>query len=312
MPRLTPENFPTLRGHARKTNRFDEAVIGLAQALDTGTIRKTKLDELKGPLGRALEEAWDKEVGAVYFHAGKWENQSPDVYELYADIDATSLFRVPSGLRKIAKAGLSGEVPERMRAILQEALPLASAIEDLKPMIIKGRAAASATPKAENPNKVTGTCSCCQRSIAVARDGAGMAHHGYQRPGYGEQTSSCDGIRFPPLERSTEGLEWLIEIRTGALERQAKLANRLRNDDEEEIHINVRTRRGTEIRKIARGDEQFDRARRHRLAEVESEIRIRGKDLEALRGTLSTWQDFHRGKDCAKISPEEAGEAFEP
>lgn len=298
MPRFTPDDFPTLRAHARQASRFDEAVMGLAQALDAGVIRKTQLDELKMPLGRALEKAWETEVGAAYFHAGKWESQPAEVYELYADIDATSLFRVPTGLRKIAKAALPGDVPQRMRAILEEAEPLATAIEDLKPMIIKGRAPAA--PKPENPNKVTGTCSCCQRDIAVARDGAGMAHHGYQRPGHGEQTSSCFGINFPPLETSTEGLEWLIGVRKDALERWTDFEVSLRDEKRNIVRVDVRTRRGVETREFSPGDEGFDRARRHRLAEVESENRMRRKDLDFLAATLTTWQDFHRAKLCAK------------
>lgn len=53
------------------------------------------------------------------------------------------------------------------------------------------------------------TCQVCDRAIRFDRYGK-LAHHGYQRPGWGSQTASCPGARKLPYEASREALEHLI------------------------------------------------------------------------------------------------------
>lgn len=54
------------------------------------------------------------------------------------------------------------------------------------------------------------TCQCCWRPIFA---GTGtIAHHGYERPGYGYQTASCMGAKFLPFEVSRGRLGDLIEM----------------------------------------------------------------------------------------------------
>lgn len=51
------------------------------------------------------------------------------------------------------------------------------------------------------------TCQICARDIATAGQPHGfLAHHGYQRPGYGSQTASCPGARTLPFEVSSKAL----------------------------------------------------------------------------------------------------------
>lgn len=50
----------------------------------------------------------------------------------------------------------------------------------------------------------TMTCQCCARPI-FAETGV-IAHHGYQRPGTGYQTASCEGARELPFEVSRDAL----------------------------------------------------------------------------------------------------------
>jgi hypothetical protein len=52
-------------------------------------------------------------------------------------------------------------------------------------------------------------CQCCGRSI-LAKGGL-IAHHGYERPGTGWQTSSCPGARKDPWEVSRSALGRMIE-----------------------------------------------------------------------------------------------------
>lgn len=59
-----------------------------------------------------------------------------------------------------------------------------------------------------------GTCQCCGGDVAVVS--GKVAHHGYKRPGYGWQTSSCSGARHRPYEQAHDALDRLI----AALERE--------------------------------------------------------------------------------------------
>lgn len=52
------------------------------------------------------------------------------------------------------------------------------------------------------------TCQCCARQI-FAETGT-IAHHGYERPGWGYQTASCMGAKFLPFEVSRDRLGDLI------------------------------------------------------------------------------------------------------
>lgn len=55
-----------------------------------------------------------------------------------------------------------------------------------------------------------GTCQVCGAKHKV-RNGK-VAHHGYQRPGYGYQTDSCDGARCEPFEVSRDMLHKHMEM----------------------------------------------------------------------------------------------------
>lgn len=52
------------------------------------------------------------------------------------------------------------------------------------------------------------TCQCCGRQIFAQR--GKIAHHGYERPGYGWQTASCMGALYLPFEVARERLADLI------------------------------------------------------------------------------------------------------
>src|SRR4249919_4341211 len=52
------------------------------------------------------------------------------------------------------------------------------------------------------------TCQCCGRQIFAQR--GKIAHHGYERPGYGWQTASCMGALYLPFEVDRTRLADLI------------------------------------------------------------------------------------------------------
>jgi hypothetical protein len=60
------------------------------------------------------------------------------------------------------------------------------------------------------------TCQCCGRQIFAQR--GKIAHHGYERPGYGWQTASCMGALYLPFEVARERLADLIVSLKGMID----------------------------------------------------------------------------------------------
>lgn len=69
--------------------------------------------------------------------------------------------------------------------------------------------AKNAAAKADK-NSAQMTCQCCGRAH-LANTGK-MAHHGYERPGYGWQTASCYGARHLPFQVSRDALGSMIAL----------------------------------------------------------------------------------------------------
>lgn len=213
---MTPEQFPIIRANLRTTLRFDAALAEIAAGVEAGAIRNVVLNDAKFTLSGCVNDAWKSHVSAPFFYAGKFQEQPQEVQELGNDINVYGLHEVIAASKKIGKTTATGPAVDAMRAFCAEALPLAQAVAALKDKVIKGRAPNPEPAKVANPDKVVKTCPVCFRPIAVR--GSTMAHHGYKRPHEGWQTASCPGVRFKPLEVSSDGLEWLI----GAL--RARLA----------------------------------------------------------------------------------------
>lgn len=61
-------------------------------------------------------------------------------------------------------------------------------------------------------------CQICERDIYANNLKGLIAHHGYRRPGYGEQTSSCYGARWQPFEESRSAIPHYITVLKVAIE----------------------------------------------------------------------------------------------
>jgi hypothetical protein len=277
---MRPENFPLLQSLARNGARFDEAVRIIAGALETGSIRNQVLQPVKQVLGSAVEGAWTRTVSEPFFYGGKFESQSKEVNELNGSIMIMGLHSVIATSKKLTRTKAQGPAVDAMRAIITEALPLAEAVNSLKPKVVMGREPAASKPV--NPNKVVKTCPCCFRGIAVVS--ARMAHHGYERPGTGWQTASCPGIRFRPLEVSSEGLVWLIS----RLKDQRSLLNESIDDAPLKQTLSVRDA-GQGFVEITRQSPRWTRVYRHYVAELETQVRMINADLPTLETRLRNW-----------------------
>lgn len=282
---MTPDQFPILRAVQRTPTRFDAAVEQVAAGVNSGAIRNVVLQDVKFTLSRIVDEAWKKLVSEPHFYAGKWEGQPEDVRSLYQSITIMGLHDVIATSKKVKKTKAQGPVVDAMRTFCAEVLPLAEAVASLKDKVVKGRAPSSGPAKPENPNKVVKTCPVCFRSIAVLR--GTMAHHGYQRPGEGWQTASCPGIRFKPLEVSSEGLEWLIAT---LRKRLADLKDAHANQATRPEYLMAKRTYNGKAEKITRDDPLWKRVFARHIAEVESEMGGLERELPTLDKMLADWK----------------------
>lgn len=274
-------DFPRLRSVAPSISRFEAALAVVTNGVAAGAVRNVELQEAKSTLSRIVCSAWEAHVAALHFR-GTVEPQQ--LQDLYWSINIMGLHDVIATSKKVSKSGLEGPQIEAMRAFCAEVLPLAQAVASLKDKVIKGRAPTTSPPKATNPNKIIRTCPVCFRQIAV--QGATMAHHGYQRPGHGFQTASCAGVRFKPLEVSSEGLQWLISTLHSRL---AGLRLAMANQATEPEFLMVKSRARDKVEVIRRTDASWKKAFARHIAEVESEIPQLEHELPILERKLADW-----------------------
>lgn len=122
----------------------------------------------------------------------------------YGDVLVMGAYNVPAALKEATKKKLNARI-----AFLTALLPLHELLQSAKPFIVKrGDMPKVKTPKQLAKEAKAMTCQCCARQI-FAETGL-IAHHGYERPGYGYQTASCMGARNLPFEVSREVLGDLI------------------------------------------------------------------------------------------------------
>lgn len=96
----------------------------------------------------------------------------------------------------------------------------------------------------------TGTCCVCYHNVKL--DGAGLAFHGYRRPGHGGTVGRCRGADFPPYERSADGCRWAL----GSLRDEESSALRDLRDLGSATAIKVNPPRGEE-RVVRAGDSDW-------------------------------------------------------
>jgi len=80
-------------------------------------------------------------------------------------------------------------------------------------------------------------CQCCGRAI-LAKGGL-IAHHGYERPGAGWQTSSCPGARKDPWEVSRDALGRMIEGLRNSINAMQKARDAVRAERQPVTHTYV-------------------------------------------------------------------------
>ena len=215
---LLNQAFPPREGEGRgrRYERFRTAAQDVLDAAASDRpVYNIEYTEWKDAISRTYEQAinnWRDQ----YTYAGKTSGWPQSDLDPYFAVNG-NFHNAPSDLKKIAKyekASGRNQAFLALKEVIAEFMPLWEALKTLKDRgVTKGRKPA-ANPRLThvNPNRIERTCPCCLRSIAVAGGLLGhMAHHGYRRPGWGEQTASCPGIRFQCLEVSDEGLKYMVK-----------------------------------------------------------------------------------------------------
>ena len=297
MPVILPDNFPLLLQGVRQPDKVLDAIELFRGGLATGGIRNMDFQDAKSRLGRALDQAWEYHVSSPFFHAGRWEAQPKPVQALNRACNPSSLHDLLAVAKRLDTSEVTGPAIDAMRMLTAEVLPLAEAAREMKGLVVKGRA--PAPPKPVNPDQVRGTCSCCFRDTAVIDTGR-MAHHGYERPGGGYQSASCAGVRFPPLEVSTEGLEWLV---WSTSEKLGADRERLGRRDEMNTIIYEAHENGRLVpRTIRQGEERWDKVLRAWTRMMEHAVQTGERQLDHFEKELETWRARH-----APAKPDEDG-----
>lgn len=284
---LNREDFPTLVELAEKHKRSDRhlgvVLETLNKALDEGKIRNVEMKDAKGYASDLASDAWRLKVSDPFVTAGKYQSLQLDVMALYDSITFAGIHSLTAIEKKLAKSTIDHPCVAAMKQWLVEMMPLNKAIESLKPHIVMGRAPSTGPAIPVNPNKDVKTCPCCFRAIAVVS--GTMAHHGFKRPGHGQQTRSCAGIQFKPLELSPDGLHYMLKAHQNGKEAaEASLAKK------DEIKCFTTTNFKRQEIKVYPGDLKFDQEMKGFIYGLERDIRYHTRDIEMFEERIASWK----------------------
>jgi len=163
-------------------------------------------------------------------------------------------------------------------------------------------------------------CQCCGRPILATR--GVIAHHGFERPGYG-QTPSCFGARKPPFEVARDALGLYIDAlqNTIAAMRKARaevdaeqlpvtLGYTKRAGSSSNMTVRLGLTRENFEHEVAqhRGSfclvgPTFDDCKARDLRDRDGRIRMQTEFLAELEARYAGWQQTHKraGGDWVKI-----------
>ncbi len=144
------------------------------------------------------------------------------------------------------------------------------------------------------------TCQVCGRPI---KSNTGViAHHGYKRPGYGWQTSSCPGALYLPYEVSCDRLREVIGQVKNFVARQESIltefvanppqtltvTERRHSRDEGKLVTYEKPAELSKYRACMPGT--YECAHAYRVYEIERELKAAKSDLAQMTTRLEQWQ----------------------
>lgn len=203
-----------------KTKR---ALSILLPAYNSGSIFNSEFQQWKTIVDRSFEEAYSALVRTD--HTTYWEPDGETVStrgQISKEMGRASGIRSSIALTKqAAKLKFDHPLVGEVKKLLAVCVPIAQIFEKLKTMVVKGKKPPSpeqvAKKQAQLAKKTVKTCGCCFRPIAVLPNGK-IADHGYTIPHPGLKGGSCPGRKFQPLEVSSDGLKFMVQLHQGWIE----------------------------------------------------------------------------------------------
>lgn len=178
---------------ARRADQIAILVPQMQAAIASGIVPNTLFTSAKETINAACREGTE-----AFLKTGPHEqkhHQSDWLLQAYhSDAFVSGATNVPTATKRAQKAGMTEYV-----AYLNTLQPLCDLLNAAKPLIKKrGELPVVKTAKQLADEADRMTCQCCARGIFAAT--GTIAHHGYERPGYGWQTASCMGAKELPFE----------------------------------------------------------------------------------------------------------------
>ena len=253
---------------------------------DGSEIFNADYNDAKARLNRSFEIAFDEMDERLSYH-----DRSILGFGL-------SLYSIPSLLKKIEKYKKPGkeqfesppELIEKFRAFFQAMLPISQALEAVKKQIVKGKKPLSpekaAVKAAQLAKKNVKTCACCFRSIATIPNGK-IADHGYTLPHPGNKSMSCPGRKFLPLEISSDGLKYMVDLYLAWVEQdQAALKNAPTLTSLRKKSWNPKKLGDL----VTKDSAEWDAVYKQHIAELESNLERDSTQLKMFKTKLANWK----------------------
>jgi hypothetical protein len=312
------QNIETITKHLneRRAAQLPAIVEQLEAAIAAGVVPNTLMTEAKWIINSVAHDATE-----AFLATGP--RSKPGMSDWWhaaygADAFVSGATNIPTAIKRTAKVDALKAYNEFLNALL----PLHTMMQAAKPLIAK-RGDNRLPPKPKTVEQIAMearqmTCQCCGRKH-LANTGK-MAHHGYERPGFGYQTASCMGARKLPFEVSRDTLGRLLEMLRDMLAN--KIANR--NAIEAEIRsftitltdytqkrdprsgsfptvdymINrenyetIRTENATNFGKSSKGS--FDDVKASELKSRDREIKNLKDEIDAQQKRYDGWKQTHK------------------
>lgn len=198
-------DFPiwTANISAKESESLGRCLDKMSEYEAAGHLIKAELEGIRFTFSRVLDEGWKNAVKNPYFYSGRIKERTREEQELDWSFSIPYPHVISGYLKRAQKATkAAGPYRDALIAFLTEVEPACARLVALKALV--GKRPPSKTKVEIEREGVERTCQVCGRGI-FANTGV-IAHHGYQRPGEGWQTPSCNGARELPFEQSRAAL----------------------------------------------------------------------------------------------------------
>lgn len=174
---------------------YDQIVSELKQAITEGKIWNVDYKDISEDANRGAENEKRNNVSPLEKRGDDWWAYSVADRQMLMDWDIPySVLHYPGWLKRSQKKLLTVSIQnfpelEARHIHIKRWAIVAELLKEAKPLIVKGRKPNTGIIE---PRSNT-VCQICARQIELF--GKTIAHHGYERPGTGWQTASCEGAR---------------------------------------------------------------------------------------------------------------------